>query len=179
MSSLAELVAGSAVTELTVRRGERSITVRRCAGASPAAAEVSVTAPTTTAIRPAAAPDLRPEVGLLPAAAETDTALVPVGANGSELSTRFEILRAHRVGVFHRGAAEAGEPLIRVGERVARQQQLGCIESMKVFDEIDSPLAGEVVGIFVADGAPVQYGQELFHIRLHEASPAAGEEAHP
>ena len=42
---------------------------------------------------------------------------------------------------------------------------LAIIEAMKLMNEIESDVAGEVVQIFVENGSPVEYGEPLFGIR--------------
>ena len=97
------------------------------------------------------------------------TALVALHAEGHEASEpRYELVRAHRVGIFHRGLNEGAEPLVQVGDPVAPKQQLASIESMRLFDEVDNPVSGRVVGVFVESGDAVEYGQPLFHIELCE-----------
>jgi biotin carboxyl carrier protein len=46
-------------------------------------------------------------------------------------------------------------------------QALCIIEAMKLMNEIESDVAGEVVRIFVENGHPVEYGEALFGIRAH------------
>ena len=73
-------------------------------------------------------------------------------------------MRARRVGFFHRAQRAGGEPLVSVGDWVAKGQQLASLESMKLYDEVDATAQGKVIGIFVPEGAPVEYGQPLFHL---------------
>ncbi|NUQ00078.1 MAG: hypothetical protein HUU35_09525, partial [Armatimonadetes bacterium] len=96
---------------------------------------------------------------------------------GEVAESRFEVLRSRRVGIFHRGAAAEGAALVAIGDWAAAKQQLGSVESMRLFDEVDSPVNGRIVGIFVADGEPVEYGQPLFHLELMDQPVAEQEEA--
>lgn len=170
IESLAELVRGSRVTEVSVRRGSSRITLRRQAG------QVAVE------VQPAdgeAGAEPRPVLVSSGGEAVVPSgggALVPVATGAIE--AQFEIVKAHRVGVFHRAAAPEGETLIRVGDWAAPTQQLGSIESMTLYDEVDSPVGGRVVGVFVADGEPVMYGQPLFHLEVSDgpAAPGSGEQ---
>ena len=52
-----------------------------------------------------------------------------------------------------------------MGARVQRGQVLCIIEAMKLMNEIESDVAGEIVRIFVENGHPVEYGEALFGIR--------------
>ena len=71
---------------------------------------------------------------------------------------------AHLVGTFHVWARPKGGTLVAVGDRVKEGQLLGTIESLNVFNEVESPVAGHVVEIFVQEGQPVEYGQLLMTI---------------
>jgi acetyl-CoA carboxylase biotin carboxyl carrier protein len=54
---------------------------------------------------------------------------------------------------------------VAVGTKVESGQALCIIEAMKLMNEIESDVAGEVVRIFVENGQPVEYGEPLFGIR--------------
>jgi acetyl-CoA carboxylase biotin carboxyl carrier protein len=71
---------------------------------------------------------------------------------------------AHLVGTFHVWAKPRGGTLVVVGDRVKVGQLVGTIESLNVFNEVESPVAGRVVEIFVQEGQPVEYGQLLMTI---------------
>jgi biotin carboxyl carrier protein len=45
-------------------------------------------------------------------------------------------------------------------------QTLCIVEAMKLMNEIESDVAGEVVKILVENGQPVEYGERLFAIRV-------------
>ncbi|MGI8923571.1 MAG: acetyl-CoA carboxylase [Fimbriimonadales bacterium] len=72
------------------------------------------------------------------------------------------ILPSPLVGVFYRRASPGEAPFIEVGDRVSVGQVVGIIEAMKVFNEIESPVAGVVVRCVVEEGAVVQEGEALF-----------------
>jgi acetyl-CoA carboxylase biotin carboxyl carrier protein len=52
-----------------------------------------------------------------------------------------------------------------VGDTVEVGQVLCIVEAMKLMNEIESDVAGEVVKKLVSNGQPIEYGQELFAIR--------------
>ncbi len=68
------------------------------------------------------------------------------------------------VGTFYAAPTVGGEPFVTVGSRVEAGQALCIIEAMKLMNEIESDVAGEVVRIFVENGQPVEYGEALFGI---------------
>ena len=70
------------------------------------------------------------------------------------------------VGTFYRAPEPGANPFVSEGERVKKDQVLCIIEAMKLMNEIESECAGEVVKIYVENGQPVQYGDELLAIRV-------------
>jgi biotin carboxyl carrier protein len=68
------------------------------------------------------------------------------------------------VGIFHVWAKPKGSPLVAVGDVVKVGQRVGTIQSLNVLNEVETQVAGRVVEIFVRDGQPVEYGQQLMTI---------------
>jgi biotin carboxyl carrier protein len=54
---------------------------------------------------------------------------------------------------------------VSVGDHIRVGQVLCIIEAMKLMNEIEAEVAGEVVRIHHESGQPVQYGEPLFSIR--------------
>ncbi|MCL6557555.1 MAG: sodium-extruding oxaloacetate decarboxylase subunit alpha [Firmicutes bacterium] len=69
------------------------------------------------------------------------------------------------VGTFYRALAPDAPPYVQVGNIVQKGQVLCIIEAMKLMNEIQAEVAGEIVEILVENGHPVEYGQPLFLIR--------------
>ena len=70
------------------------------------------------------------------------------------------------VGTFYRSPSPESDPFAEVGEKVARGKILCIIESMKLMNEIESDVEGEIVAVYARNGQPVEYGEKLFGIRL-------------
>lgn len=83
-------------------------------------------------------------------------------ARGS--SEDVHVVKSPIVGTFYAAPTVGGEPFVTVGSRVEAGQALCIIEAMKLMNEIESDVAGEVVRIFVENGQPVEYGEALFGI---------------
>ena len=75
------------------------------------------------------------------------------------------VIPSPMVGTFYRAPQPGAQPFVSEGERVKVGQVVCILEAMKVMNEIESEIAGEVTKIIVENGRPVQYGDELFHIR--------------
>ncbi|HEX5000256.1 MAG TPA: acetyl-CoA carboxylase biotin carboxyl carrier protein [Terriglobia bacterium] len=69
------------------------------------------------------------------------------------------------VGTFYRASSPTEKPFVSVGDHVEKGAVLCIIEAMKLMNEIDSEVAGEVVAVLVENGQAVEYGQRLFSIR--------------
>lgn len=69
------------------------------------------------------------------------------------------------VGTFYRAADPNAAPFVNVGDRVKVGQVLCIVEAMKLMNEIEADIAGEIVRIHPENGQPVQYGDVLFTIR--------------
>jgi acetyl-CoA carboxylase biotin carboxyl carrier protein len=69
------------------------------------------------------------------------------------------------VGTFYASPSPGAEPFVKIGNHVDTGQTLCIVEAMKLMNEIESELSGEILRIFVENGQPVEYGQPLFGIR--------------
>ncbi len=69
------------------------------------------------------------------------------------------------VGTFYESPSPGTAAFVSVGDQVEVGQVLCIVEAMKLMNEIESDVAGEVVKRIAASGQPVEYGQPLFAIR--------------
>ena len=82
-------------------------------------------------------------------------------------STRSDLLEitAPMVGTFYR-APGPGEPsFVEVGTRINVGQAVCILEAMKLMNELESEVGGEVVEILVDNGTPVEFGQVLMRVK--------------
>jgi acetyl-CoA carboxylase biotin carboxyl carrier protein len=83
----------------------------------------------------------------------------------AEPATEGTLVRSPIVGTFFRAADPNSPVFVSVGDSVKVGQVLCIIEAMKLMNEIEAELAGEVVKVHPENGQPVQYGDPLFTIR--------------
>ncbi len=76
----------------------------------------------------------------------------------------FHTVRSPIVGTFYRAPNPGAKPFVKAGDSIEIGTILCIIEAMKLMNEIESDVAGEVVKILVDNSQPVEYGQPLFHI---------------
>jgi acetyl-CoA carboxylase biotin carboxyl carrier protein len=80
-------------------------------------------------------------------------------------SPDLHVIRSPIVGTFYSSPSPGADPFVAVGAKVVPSQVLCIIEAMKLMNEIESDVSGEVVKVFVESGQPVEYGEALFGIR--------------
>ena len=97
-----------------------------------------------------------------PAAASPGAPAAPAEEAGD---SKEGVVKSPIVGTFYRSPDPNSPSFVNVGDRVRVGQVLCIIEAMKLMNEIESELAGEVVKIHPENGQPVQYGDPLFTIR--------------
>lgn len=91
---------------------------------------------------------------------EERAAVVPT----KEQETLHEI-RSPMVGTFFRSSTPGTAPFVEVGDTIRPNQVLCIIEAMKIMNEIEADMGGEVRKIHVTNGQPVEFGELLFSIR--------------
>jgi acetyl-CoA carboxylase biotin carboxyl carrier protein len=118
-------------------------------------------------IKRAASP--RPSVSLAPAASAAVGAApaspqVPSHAI-TEIEEELYYIKSPIVGTFYKSPSPDSEPFVSAGDFVEKGTVVCIIEAMKLMNEIESDVAGEVVSLLVDNGQPVEYGEKLLAIR--------------
>lgn len=82
----------------------------------------------------------------------------------AESTADLHVIKSPIVGTFYSSPSPGANSFIRIGDHVNAGQVLCIIEAMKLMNEIEADVAGEVMRIFVENGQPVEYGEPLFAI---------------
>ena len=77
----------------------------------------------------------------------------------------LHLVKSPIVGTFYGSPSPGAEPFVKIGGHVDTGQTLCIVEAMKLMNEIESDVSGEVLRVFADNGQPVEYGQPLFGIR--------------
>jgi acetyl-CoA carboxylase biotin carboxyl carrier protein len=77
----------------------------------------------------------------------------------------LHIVKSPIVGTLYESPSPGAPPFVKVGDSVEVGQVLCIVEAMKLLNEIESDVAGEIVKKMGSNGQPIEYGQELFAIR--------------
>jgi len=156
IKELIEVVSQHGITDLEVERSGVKVRIRKegqpvVVSSGPAHSTYAF----PTGYPPAAVPIVEGATAGAPA--------VPVLSNEDEglLHVRSPI-----VGTFYRSPNPDAEPFVKTGDTVEPGRVLCIIEAMKLMNEIEAEVSGEVVKIYVENGEPVEFGQALFGIRL-------------
>ena len=123
-----------------------------------------------------AAEEARPQMSAAPAVSAASSgvaAAAPPARQASDASeakveaeeTLHEV-KSPIVGTFYESSAPGATPFVKVGDQVEVGQVLCIIEAMKLMNEIEADVAGEVVRRIAVTGQPVEYGQPLFAVRV-------------
>ena len=75
------------------------------------------------------------------------------------------VIKSPIVGTFYRAAEPGARSFAEVGDQVRKGQVICIIEAMKLMNEINAEIDGEVVKVYVENGQAVQYGERLFAIK--------------
>jgi acetyl-CoA carboxylase biotin carboxyl carrier protein len=142
---LAGLIAETDLTEIEVEKGDLRIRVAR---------NVTVAAPMTVAAPAIAAPIHAPAPGI--------AAVAEAGASGARKHP--DAVTSPMVGTAYRRPSPDAKPFVEIGSLVGVGDRLLLIEAMKTFNDIVAHRSGTVTAIFVEDGQPVEYGEQLIVI---------------
>ncbi|WP_340377074.1 acetyl-CoA carboxylase [Streptomyces sp. SS7] len=77
-------------------------------------------------------------------------------------------LTAPVVGTFYLRSSPEAAPFVEVGDTVEEGQQVGLIETMKLFTPVTADRAGRIAAVLADDGEMVEYGQRLFALESGE-----------
>ncbi|AMX82939.1 acetyl-CoA carboxylase biotin carboxyl carrier protein subunit [Geobacillus subterraneus] len=162
---LIRLVDQSSIDEFVYEQGETKVHMKKAAAAAVAAPTVAVqaapAAPAAAEPMPAAPPvqTAAPEAP----APETEKPAAPEVKQASE--GNLHQITSPMVGTFYAAPAPDKPPYVKPGDQVKKDTVVCIIEAMKLFNEIEAEVDGEIVEVLVQNGQLVEYGQPLFLVK--------------
>jgi len=69
------------------------------------------------------------------------------------------------VGTFYRASGPDKEPFVKEGSKIGPETTVCIVEAMKLMNEIQAEVSGEIVAVYIENGQPVEYGQPLFGVK--------------
>ncbi len=82
-------------------------------------------------------------------------------------SANYHKILSPMVGTFYESPSPDEAPYVQVGTKVTADQIVSIVEAMKLFNEIEAEVDGEIAEILVKDGQLVEYGQPLFLVKAN------------
>lgn len=141
IQEIADLLKENELTEISVKNGEKEITLKKekevIAASGVAGATVTASIPT--------------------ASGAEAFVCTPIEKKGKPITSPM-------VGTFYKAPAPDAKPFVEVGASVSQSQVVCIIEAMKLMNEIESDISGKIVEICVEDGQPVEFGQVLMYV---------------
>jgi acetyl-CoA carboxylase biotin carboxyl carrier protein len=155
LKEILQILEEKEITEFELEEEGMKLRIRKAAAsANHSAAPGSLVATVTPAVAsPAPAPVAPPAATPAPPAAPTAA------------EQGFVTVKSPIVGTFYRAPDPGSPAFVSVGDHVRVGQVLCIIEAMKLMNEIEAEVAGEIVKVHHESGQPVQYGEPLFDIR--------------
>jgi len=146
LKTLIKVITETDITEFDLENSEEKIHIKRGPDkeiiqvAAPAVAAVAPVAPAPVAA-PASASQPQPE---------------------AQPDSRYDAITAPMVGSFYRKPAPDAAPFCKVGDIVEAGDVICLVEAMKLFNEIEAEFKCRIVEILKEDGAPIEYGENIF-----------------
>ena len=81
-------------------------------------------------------------------------------------SEKFYELKAPFVGTFYASPAPGESAYVRIGDKVKKGQTIGILEAMKIMNQLESDVDGEVVEVCLENESFVEFGQVILKIKV-------------
>jgi acetyl-CoA carboxylase biotin carboxyl carrier protein len=154
LNELLQTISQTDLTELNLKTEDFELNVKK--GGQPVTTSVTPLLLTPSGTPTVVTPPSHPVESAITANVEPSPP-PPLEKKGKEITSPM-------VGTFYRAPGPDDAPFVQVGDRISIGQTVCIIEAMKLMNEIESELAGEVIEIVAENGQSVEYGQTLMWI---------------
>lgn len=161
---LIRLLDETSIHELKIETDTMKVLMKKADAttvAVPASVENSSTRSTVVYAEPKT-PESQPVPSAPVPVSQSDTK--PTQENAGEQEGHF--IRSPMVGTFYRAPAPESPPFVEKGSKVDPKTVVCIVEAMKLMNEIEADVKGEIIEILAENGQLVEYGQPLFRVRL-------------
>jgi acetyl-CoA carboxylase biotin carboxyl carrier protein len=156
LKELIEFLIEKDIAEFELERGDVKVKIKRAGEHS--AAQTRPEMPYVAVALPQSAPPIVTS-GIVPPLAQPPAPPEPAPEEN------LHVVKSPIVGTLYEAPSPGAPPFVKVGDTVEIGQVLCIVEAMKLLNEIESDVAGEIVKKMGSNGQPIEYGQELFAIR--------------
>lgn len=152
IKKIVELMDEHGLSQFKLEQDETKLELKKGGDADVSAiSQLMAAAPAPIVAAPAATP------AALPVAAPA--------ADSSGLPAGTEEITSPMVGTFYAASAPDADAFVKVGDKVSAETTVCIVEAMKVMNEIQAEISGEILEILVENGTAVQFGEPLFRVK--------------
>lgn len=156
VKELIEILDQSSLTEINIEDNKGSVINLK------KQKETEIITPQYTQQAPMMAPQAAP---MTQAPSNNEATASPSSDSASNDDTNYQTINAPMVGTFYKSPSPEEDAYVQVGDKVTSDSTVCILEAMKLFNEIQAEVSGEIVEILVEDGQMVEYGQPLFKVK--------------
>lgn len=157
LKELIEFLIEKDVTEFELERGDVKVRIKRGVPETAAGPQDRI-----ITVHPA------PVAVAAPAAPVSGAPTPPPAPSVEKPEEALHMVHSPIVGTYYESPSPGSPPFVKPGDTIELGQVLCIVEAMKLMNEIEADVAGEIVKVLVKNGQPIEYGQELFAIRARK-----------
>ena len=159
LKELIEFLIEKDIAEFELERGDVKVKIKRAGENTVVHSHAD---PRYYAVAPPPMPAM--DLGAAPIASPAAATVPPAAAKPAQ-EEGLHTVKSPIVGTFYEAPSPGAPPFVKVGDSVEVGQVLCIVEAMKLLNEIESDVAGEIVKKLANNGQPIEYGQELFVVQ--------------
>ncbi|WP_274651753.1 acetyl-CoA carboxylase biotin carboxyl carrier protein [Paenibacillus humicola] len=152
IKELIKLVDQTSVHELEIENEGARLFIRKPGKAEAVNVQAAPVVPTYIPEAPAAA-------------AAVQAAAEPAVSRPAEKADNVLQIVSPMVGTFYRASSPDADPFVNIGDRIGEKTVVCILEAMKLMNELEAEVRGEIVDILVENGQLVEFGQPLFLVK--------------
>lgn len=153
---LIKLVDQSGIDEFVFESAGSKLKMRKSTGTTTYAAAPEAPKPAVQQAPAVQHADSTPEVQEVPA---------PEARKSAQSDSSLHKITSPMVGTFYESPSPDADVYVKPGSKIKSDSVVCIVEAMKLFNEIEAEIDGEIVEILVKDGQLVEYGQPLFLVK--------------
>ncbi|APH04452.1 acetyl-CoA carboxylase biotin carboxyl carrier protein [Bacillus weihaiensis] len=157
-----KLIDQSSIHEFSFEQDGAKIKMKK---QSPEVETIIKQAPTVTLEQPVQSQQVAQQTDSNQVQAVSEATNQPVSTEAKTDTENLHKITSPMVGTFYAASSPETEDFVSVGSKVTKESVVCIVEAMKLFNEIEAEVKGEIVEILVQNGQLVEYGQPLFLVK--------------
>ncbi|WP_339228086.1 acetyl-CoA carboxylase biotin carboxyl carrier protein [Oceanobacillus sp. FSL K6-2867] len=153
LREIIELIDQSSITEFTYEAEGATVSLKKAGNEN-----IAVVSEATVQAKPVQA---KPQVQV----AEEQPVSPEVQPAAAKTADYDHEIVSPMVGTFYAASSPESDPFVSKGSSVEANTVVCIVEAMKLFNEIEAEVSGEIVEVLVENGELVEYGQPLFRVK--------------